>query len=495
MMTKCKKAFIASICICLITSVFAQNNYEYEQTWLLAASTFTFQESSPEAQSLSQIATILPKLILSEFDSSPERLITVKEMESKVAYEYDVQQNELYKTLSSQVEKRDIYFFEISEKRAAKGKDSLLVEYESDIQETQEEIKHIQIEKQEALSRVKSNENYLTPIALWNDQLDLYTESSENPYGDTISAVISGSISVRGEYITVDTKLTLYPSREVVFEFSDAGTFQDVDSIAQNIAKHLFPIVLNSKTSQVFVQIEPQEASEKAIVEINGIEYNTSELIELPAGSYSFYVHSEGFESARLQYTIDEEEVYTVSAQLEPLKPVDIAFFAEETQGSLFLNAIPQGELPVTIPVTQESILGEFISTDDNSTFFYINAQDDMRDATVATLSVKIVPNTTNLADEIEKRRKGMYTAYGALLISLPITYITLGQYINAYNSYALGYGTVDDSRKWQQVYDISSGVSIGCGAILVIQLARYLLSANKVIPNQVSPNSIKIEY
>ncbi len=85
-----------------------------------------------------------------------------------------------------------------------------------------------------------------------------------------------------------------------------------------------------------------------------------------------------------------------------------------------------------------------------------------------------------------------MYIAYTSLICSLPFTFYSMGTLngkIEAYNTVTSGQQSrrVDYSeiRNWQTISYIAEGISIGAGIWFGIELVRYLIAANDVLPEE----------
>jgi hypothetical protein len=99
-----------------------------------------------------------------------------------------------------------------------------------------------------------------------------------------------------------------------------------------------------------------------------------------------------------------------------------------------------------------------------------------------------IEENEINTERRIETRRRALYWSLGLLYLSLPVSMISSGIYGNkarAYNEGKLAHdqATLDDIETWGRVSDVSGAISIGLGINLAIQLVRYIMAADQVMP------------
>lgn len=81
-----------------------------------------------------------------------------------------------------------------------------------------------------------------------------------------------------------------------------------------------------------------------------------------------------------------------------------------------------------------------------------------------------------------------MYTAYTALILSLPFSFYYYGNYINRLNGNANGIIPPEDVNKWRSKALVSVGISVSLGAVFGYELVRYLHSANDALPENVKP-------
>ena len=96
---------------------------------------------------------------------------------------------------------------------------------------------------------------------------------------------------------------------------------------------------------------------------------------------------------------------------------------------------------------------------------------------------VTIKPKPMDRMAYIDSRRIWMYASYSLFMISLIPAFYTDGAFRNKlklYNEKQLDYET---AYKWQNAYNISRIVAVGCGVLWGYELVRYLIAANKVLP------------
>ena len=101
----------------------------------------------------------------------------------------------------------------------------------------------------------------------------------------------------------------------------------------------------------------------------------------------------------------------------------------------------------------------------------------------LSTLNLRLREENDDISQLIDKRRRTMYNSYSALLISVIPLLITNGLYVNTYNAWALGHEDESNVNTWNIISKTSMGITIGLGVNWAVQLARYLFTVNKILP------------
>ena len=120
-------------------------------------------------------------------------------------------------------------------------------------------------------------------------------------------------------------------------------------------------------------------------------------------------------------------------------------------------------------------------SASSNIAFFQIPSQNAF-DGAYLFVNAKPFDRQAN----IDKRRRWMYTAYTALICSLPFTFYNLGEFTAENTAYSQGRGDLERLKDLQGRTNICLGVTAVCGVWVVIELVRYLWSADRVLPEKV---------
>ena len=192
-------------------------------------------------------------------------------------------------------------------------------------------------------------------------------------------------------------------------------------------------------------------------------------------GIHSVTIEAEGYETRSFTWDFTGASEFTISA-LMPERKSHTVSISVPIPGTFWIRGIEQKEAVPKVSVNSQPVLGLFVPDEGMESFFYIT---DFVDS--SKLSLK--PNIDDLAAQIERKRKWMYTSYTALLLSLPVAFFCYGTYINEYNGWALNRYDGVNVDKWKLASDITMGCSVVLGVNLLVQLGIYLYTANKVIP------------
>ena len=232
-----------------------------------------------------------------------------------------------------------------------------------------------------------------------------------------------------------------------------------------------------------------EEAAAKARLTVDGLVYlKVPQSLQVDASVHSLSVEAKGFETASFTYKFEGNEQYRIRISMTPAqngvlnlrlkKPRDGIFYAKGLEAS----SVDATNQAAKVTVNGKSVLGIFKTgkeDDATSAFFYIpenRAQDG--------LNLKVNAKPFNREQNIDKRRRWMYTAYTALICSMPFTFYVMGNSSAAAKAYNTDKRiSYDEAKKWQTVSNVTAGISIGCGAWFVFELVRYLIAANQVLP------------
>ncbi len=312
-----------------------------------------------------------------------------------------------------------------------------------------------------------------------------------------INGFLSGVITVFGEYASVSVSLYVYPGAKKYGSVTEVGLLGQPLVIARNIARAMTPILANSLPVELNFEILPKEAARTARITVDGLVFDRiPDHFPIDAGIHTILVESSGYEKASISYQFRGNDHYLVKADLPPLakgsfdlrlkKMKDGIFYADGIEMAPVTEEKPSARLSIN----GKSVLGYFslpaaenLSDSDeekkpDGAFFYI-PNDKIKNGGHLLVNAK----TFDRAANIDKRRRSMYTAYSALICSLPFTFYTYGNFLVENQGLSLGYKSYADVKEWQKKSYVCLGITSVLGVISTIELIRYLYAANQVLP------------
>ena len=285
-------------------------------------------------------------------------------------------------------------------------------------------------------------------------------------------------------------------------ESSAVGNYSEIQDMTMEIAQSFLSFLMNKDKIQVSVLVFPEDVSNVTIT-IDGIIYkNQVESLALQQGEHSFSVEAPGYETRNFTNIFEDSgKSYNYSVTLSPIQETDVELLAQldipsnaeisPDEIGLYVGGIKHSitfddeQLKSTFLATKFPIFGEFTvplvtaSEEDAqyaSTFFRITGS-----------SMKpVIIKTESSTDLIEKARKRMYTSYGILLSTLPFSFYADGRLtdvVNTINSGVYNKEMYERYLNWRTAYKISIGTSLVAGINMIIQLGRYIYTANTVLP------------
>ncbi len=500
-----------------------------ESQWLLGIAPF---ESNLEND---QTAIQLPTYILDNLPTDLQRTVLPDELFRHEKREKLDELQTLYSNLQDEIFQRDSLLLTYTSD----------AEYERNLFEKEQEIDEIKQDIQEKkLEESAINVNDFEPIekeiVLWGSQASsaLYSLPDDmlffNP--KNVDAIISGSITHQGNFLQVYTRLTMYPGNIIEFELSDIDSTTSIEELAMRLANELYIRITNKERITLTFSVEPVEAIENSTIHINGrtlipnTQTKAFDPILLTSGIYEFYVGSEGYEGINTTYLFEGKDSFDIKITLQETQNSTLSFKVPMANGVMYANTqrmisekldeperTSEAEVPEQkeedkeadkteetvedektavidseiISDTQGSVvinnfpaLGEFVDSQGIVTWFIL----DTESANIISenQSFSLIANTENQDDIIEKNRKRMYNSYAALIVSLPLYFISYGQYLNEYNAWASGNSAGTNIQAWNTAQNVTMGLSIGLGINFIIQLGLYIYSANEVLPEEI---------
>ncbi len=314
-----------------------------------------------------------------------------------------------------------------------------------------------------------------------------------------INGLITGEITCYGDYCSVSTNLRVYPGGQVLGSVTEVGLLSDLMPLANSIARNLDAKIANALPVLLEFEIEPKEFAPDAKIMIDGIVFSIrdsdgridNKTVE-DAGIHHVTIEIPGFESLSFTYSFSGDNRFLIHANLVPKVSGIAGIRLKKYRDGLF-HTYGLNQSPVTIDkpwanleVNGKSVLGVFTvpkaSEDDsnssNIAFFRI-PEDSAFDGAMLFVNAKPFDRQAN----IDKRRRWMYTAYTALICSLPFTFYYMGEFRTENTAYAQGRGDLSHLKDLQTRSNVCLGITAALGAWTVVELVRYLWAADRVLP------------
>ena len=520
----------------------------FSENWTLGVMEFSFKQTQERSESAEKAAQVLPQLIVEQFSDEEVRTIPATESLDRKLKELQTARLSLFLQLSKEYKTRDSLVLTTTKPRALKKsiKEELkkIRDIEIQIDQNLEEVQKAKdearpkIERENAISNGEKSAGekkddgffpFQLPFPFFhrnerdeivNENVVLYKSDSTalfNPseksveagfsswdfeqevMGAKINGLITGEITVYGDYCSVTVNLRVYPGAQVLGTVTEVGLLSDLMPLADSIARNLDSKIANALPVLLEFEIEPKDAARNAKITIDGIVFpllksdgRFDNKILGSSGIHHVTIECPSFEPLSFNYAFLDESQFLVHANLVPevhgvarirLKKYRDGIF--HTYG-LAQSPVTKEEPWATLEVNSKSVLGVFTvpkenpddSASSNIAFFQIpeNAAVDG-----AYLFVNAKP--FDRAANIDKRRRWMYTAYTALICSLPFTFYNLGEFTAENTAYAQGRGDFDKLKDLQRRSNICVGITAVLGVWAGIELVRYLWSADRVLP------------
>jgi hypothetical protein len=458
-------------------------------TWTLGATEFLIETEantgiySESKDSLSNIAKLLPSLILSDIELPTIRVLDSSELFARNDKLLRDEHETLIADYESEVTKRDKLVIMSSEDLDYKDQLKTSEKAVSDAKTalTQNEVDQKQLSEKKFLSTTENVELYK------NDSTELYVLSSKKDVSDDVNALLTGTLHSFGTYFQVKVQLILYPGQKEVYTKTVTFLPNEVKDIAFKLAKELLVIIQNRNLVQLKFQLLPQEIEENTNIRVDGeiVKPDENGFVMVSRNFHQISFYCEGYQLAQTHADFTEKDIYTIKVTLEKVINHEIKLNSTAPIDELFVNGKEYNPEEPFI-VSMLPALGQVVVSPDATTYLILNSG--------GTLTIN--PNLQDISSLIEKRRRTMYNSYGALILSLPFSFISYGMYVDAYYSaYSYGYSNGTDSTytdlvskqdNLETVSNVFKCISIGLGVNMVIQIIRYIKTVNKVLPEQV---------
>lgn len=517
------------------SSLFAAN-------YVVAAQKFSYARGQTVSSVSEATMEIIPQAILNNLGSALVHSVYPDEELARKKNTLNKERTALYLQLNAEYKKRDVLILENYDQKELQEKlkdaETAIQKIQTQIDENRESYEKAESEADEkqakiaeqALKNTKKIQNtelqkYSTlfkNMFIKDEQLvstedvTLYKNNADSLYVPTevalaegyssavfereavtagINALITGKITNYGAYIYVEVEIFSYPGGKSVGKVSEMGSTQELRFISESISRQIVPLLTGSMKIALNFEITNEEIESPQIFIDDVLQNNTSSTIIIDSGTHRIQICADGYKSASTSYYFSGNERFKIEVGLEKIGNTTFNLnLLHPVDGSVYANGliVAQDENKTAkIDINGTSILGEFIFPDGNSSLFYIPKQ-----SLTENQAFYINPDVLDIDQYIDTRRKWMYSAYSVLMVSLMPTFVTLGNYNSAaalYNSTKTD-DALTAAKNWRTAFWISTGVSVSAGVLWVYELVRYLLAANKVIPQKAKIDTRTLE-
>ncbi len=496
--------------------------------WVIAAQKFKADKGLEDNSVNDKTAVLLPADILEKVGNSIVRNVIPQEEFERTKYKLRSERQALFLQLSAEYKKRDSLvlsnYSDFKLKSAIYDSDKKIKDIQKKIEENLESLKKAAEENEEKMAELEASlseseegdseinkfktlfknifvkdQNLIQQeeISFYkNDFTALYTPPSElqeldytdplyekNMVSANINSLLTGHFSIYGDYISVYVDLYTYPGVKKIGSVAEIGSTQDLGLVTNSIAMQLMPLLANSFPVQLELQLGPEEAAENAVIYIDdSLEKAEDGKIIIDSGIHTIQFISEGYKSAATSYSFEGNKKYRIEVNFEKPKSGFLQLgLRKPIEGDILMNgerALEVDGKKSQIAINGKEILGEFITEEGQTAFFYIPKK-----LTFDGSYVTIKPKPMDRMSYIDTRRKIMYASYSAFIVSLIPTFYTYGNYLNYVNLYKNNQIDYETANGWQKATNITRVISIGLGLFWGYELVRYLIAANTVLP------------
>ena len=537
MMTKKYKKLRAVVLVFTFLWASFSPLFSEDEKWVIAAQKFIYARGQTKNAVTSNIEETIPINILEKISRSLERNIMPNERFERENYKLRTERQSLYLQLSSEYKKRDSLVLNNysdmrmkSELKAAEKKIKQIQEkLEKNIAEQKEKYEKAEAQMHLAAGEVDDDDNVELNEAelvknliknifeqsedlITEENIALYKDSVESLFKTTvkvketdyteplfekevvssgINGLITGQITSYGDFISVAVDLYNYPGAKKIGSVMEVGEIKELDLITSEISRQILPMIVNTLPVKFVFSIEPEEAKEKLSIYVDDVlQKMENDTVSLDSGSHRIQFVSEGYKSAGVTYFFEGNKKYNIEVKFErPVIGHIQLQLKNELPGNIYANAEPAlkfDDRNSQISINGNTILGEFITEDNETAFFYIPKKQTF-DGSAVTLN----PKPRDRTEYVNTRRKWMYGAYTVFMISLIPTFYTFGNFQINKDLYSKQQIDFETAKRWQTASNISSTISICCGVFWGIELIRYLVAANSVLPQNVKPGIV----
>lgn len=462
---KCKLSFLFLF--------FLSSTLFCESSWILGAAAFEIKGET-ENGVISSMSEQLPLLILENISLPEKRRVDTEESRDRKKEEMGKSRDTLFTKIEQKVLSRDSILFNKGLTPQSKKEIALLEKEIHELINSYTNLKDSYLHLETAVYP----DSYES-IEFWkNDSSQLYQQKEKVT---DINGLIIGSIQEVNSFVRIEVQLLLYPGNRVQKEIVKTGSLLNFEQIAQDISSELTAYITNRKMVQLSFDITSEDLNSVTIKIDDSIFNRTQEYAVVPEGYHSIWIDAPGYKTRIINWNFTGKEKYRILVKMEKEIPVNLVFQSSDKDSEIFLNGLPSTGYVNSLPV-----LGKIILPDLSSSFFYVQQRKNTILESDNSYAVLLEDPVKDLNTLIEKSRKRMYSSYGLLLISLPFSLISYGNYVNEYTSWFMGYSSGNGIKSAEKTFVITSGISVGLGINFVIQLGRYIFNVNKVLPQEI---------
>ena len=502
------------------TRIFAAATTQSE--WIIAAQKFSFTRN--QTGSVAEgIATMFPSRILEKLSSNMYRNPDIDEKTDRELYKLRQERNSLFLQLSSEIKKRDSLFLDKytqtelnrklaeAEKKVQDIKTKLSDNLEAQTKLTDsayDNTRYISSSQNQSLEKITTYKNDISSLFNPTEQAKNQGVKSSTFEKEVVNAkincLITGMITAYDEYILVTVETYVYPGSRQTSTITEIGTVDEADFIASSIVRQLAPVITNSMPVTLKIVVNEPSDKESYKTYIDDVLYNSiEEEFIVDSGVHHLQFIAEGYKTAGTNYYFEGNKYYNIDVQLEK-ETEKTVYITSKTllSGDFLVNGeqaqkLSDGKAKIT--VNNNTILGQFITEDNLSAFFYI-PETKLYDEVLYTAKLKPLDHS----DYIEKYRRRMYISYSVLVTSLVPTIATKGRlksYVDLFNdadrikllkNQGILEERYNEAKIWNTTAIVCTGISITAGAWFVFELYRYFHAANSVLP---ANTKINFEY
>ena len=495
--------------------IFINFSFLFAENWTLGATQFTVEESSftteAEKSSLEIVSKQLPSLILDSLPMNLNRTVYPEEIFQRDLYKIEKERQSLYTSLTNQIKTRDSLFLSYSGIELKSKIENAKKNIETSVKKI-DESKNSENELIKKFNSDKKKTSKIASVTLYqNDSTKLFeyenSKSKDKINSSSIHGLITGRIIPYGNYVKVESVLTLYPEGKILATAKEVGLISEVEFIANSIMNQFLSSIINENLVETDILIFPQEAGDKAVVFIEDLVLRGKSVsTKFTPGQHSIRVESPGYETIYFSHNYLAGQNKTISINMKKIETVETYFTVQgknnesqfDLSSEIYLNSLFLGNNPVSVLISDKTYIGEIVSNEneDNYSFFILkngfnstNIKSENKENFVA-LQVDVPEAKENLSKRIDKSRKRMYWSYGGLILTLPLYYFSKGTYeLCLENSSIVSSSSL---QTWKTASDVTKYISIGAGVNFLAQLILYLVDANKVVPKTVEPKLIE---